>query len=320
MQSHEEKAFWEASTRGVIEEITIKFDAPPADWNSVYLQATWGEKEKENTVDVPLGALAANFYGAFPSDSALWSFDGKMLTLHIIMPFSKGARMLLRNDGAQSLHASTRVQGYTGTSASSLRFCARFGTAQTQKGKPLDILSAQGSGAFLGFSLGVKPMPGSARRAFAYLEGNETIEADGRSYEGTGTEDFFNSAWYFPKQPFFRPLHGLTFKQDLPPQFSAYRLMIPDAVPFGKSLHVTLEHGNRNNTDDLAYSWVAYWYQKTPLNFSIQGSAPQTSVATAENEAPKKSSPVETVAAGLGVILLGGAALVLRWRMAPKKS
>ena len=38
--------------------------------------------------------------------------------------------------------------------------------------------------------------------------------------------------------------------------------MIPDAVPFQKSLRVTQEHGNRNNSDDLQYSWVAYWYQE----------------------------------------------------------
>ena len=325
LKAGEEKVFWNASTRGTIEAIIIRFKQPPADRNALRLRATWDENEKQNAIDVPLGAFAANFHGSFPltkgfSDTGLWAHSAKSLLVRALMPFTKGAKLTLTNNGATDLSASTRVSWHAISADAPLRFCARFGTAQTQKGKPLDILSAQGSGAFLGFSLGVKPLPSSARRAFAYLEGNETIEADGRSYEGTGTEDFFNAAWYFPKKPFAKLLYGLTFKQDLPPQFSAYRLMIPDAVPFQKNLRVTLEHGNRNNTDDLQYSWVAYWYQKTPLNFSIEEAAPQNAAAESEDGASKKSSPVETAAAGLGVILLAVAALILRWKMAPKKS
>ena len=157
-----------------------------------------GRKRKAKRDDVPLGALVGNFYGDFSSGSSLWFFDGKTLILRAEMPFGAGRETSLLNTGNENLNASTRVSSYSTAADSSLRFCARFGMAQTQKGKPLDILAAQGSGAFLGFSLGVKPLPSSSRRAFAYLEGNETVQADERSYEGTGTEDFFNSAWYFP--------------------------------------------------------------------------------------------------------------------------
>jgi hypothetical protein len=306
-----ESEFWRAEKSGAIQNIQIQIAGTLDDWNDVRLRATWGENEKENAVDIPLGAFAANFYSDFSSQSALWRFDGQTLILRAEMPFEKGARLSLLNTKGQILNASTRIVSHSSNSASSLRFCARFGTAKTQRGKPLEILAAQGGGAFLGFSLGVKPLPSSARRAFAYLEGNETIEADGRSYEGTGTEDFFDSAWYFPQKPFARPLHGFTFRQNIPPQFSAYRLMIPDAVPFAKSLRVSLEHGNGNNTDDLQYSWVAYWYQKAPLSFSIEEAALQ--IVKAE-DISKENSSNGTVAAGLAVVLGSIATLIFRRR------
>jgi hypothetical protein len=41
--------------------------------------------------------------------------------------------------------------------------------------------------------------------------------------------------------------------------------MIPDAVPFKKSLRFDFEHGNGNNSADLEWKWTAIWYQKPPI-------------------------------------------------------
>jgi hypothetical protein len=131
------------------------------------------------------------------------------------------------------------------------------------------MLNVTGQGAFAGLVLGIEPAPESSRQTFAYLEGNETITADGKTYEGTGTEDFFNSAWYFPDEPFSQAYHGMTFKSQSPPQVSAYRFMIPDAIPFQKTLNFAFEHGKGNNSDDLEYRWVAFWYQKPTFNFEV---------------------------------------------------
>jgi hypothetical protein len=118
--------------------------------------------------------------------------------------------------------------------------------------------------------LAIAPAPESARRAFAYLEGNETLVADGKVYEGTGTEDFFNSAWYFPDKPFVRAYGGLTEKNALPPRVAMYRLMIGDAVPFKRDFRFDFEVGNGNNADDLEWRWLAFWYQKEDGSFEIK--------------------------------------------------
>ena len=44
---------------------------------------------------------------------------------------------------------------------------------------------------------------------------------------------------------------------------SAYRWHVEDAIPFAKSLRVTIEHGPTNNVE-TDYSSVAYFYQREP--------------------------------------------------------
>jgi hypothetical protein len=150
------------------------------------------------------------------------------------------------------------------------QLCVASGSARSQKGKPIPILNVTGEGAFVGLVLDIRPAPDAHRRTFAFLEGNETITDDDKKYEGTGTEDFFNSAWYFPDKPFSQPYHGLTQKSTSPPGVTAYRWMILDAMPFKKSFKFEFEHGNGNNSNDLEYRWVAFWYQKPSGKFEIK--------------------------------------------------
>jgi hypothetical protein len=247
------------------------------------LRATW-DAGGQQAVDVPLLALTGQFFAARPVRSFGWDFaDGankSQLKVQFPMPYGAGARISLVNDSAQAVDVTTWFATESkplGKLPTTYRFCAQYGSSRTQNGQPVQMLRVLGSGAFVGLNLGIAPAPESARRAFAYLEGNETITADGRKYEGTGAEDFFNSAWYYPEKPFARPYHGLTFKNDLPPQVSAYRLMVPDAVPFQKSLNFAFQHGSSNRGADLEYRWVAFWYQKAPLNFEVPDALPVVS-------------------------------------------
>jgi hypothetical protein len=249
--------------------------ASPEVLRSLRLRATW-DAGAQRAVDVPLLALTGQFYGARTVMSDGWNFglrsESALLQLKFPMPFSSGARVTLFNGTTQPVKVITTAAlavESTNKPLPQYRFCAQYGSSRTQNGQPVQMLRVLGSGAFVGLNLGIAPAPESPRRAFAYLEGNETITADGRKYEGTGAEDFFNSAWYYPEKPFARPYHGMTFKNALPPQVSAYRLMIPDAVPFQKSLNFAFQHGSSNRGDDLEYRWVAMWYQKAPLNFEV---------------------------------------------------
>ncbi len=268
IKAGEKKTFWQTRGGGHIGTITIACDSKaPEAWRALRLRAVW-DGGKQAAVDVPLLSLCGSFFGTTANvNNSFCSFDGRTLSLDWPMPFGSGARLSLVNSGSQAVAVRGRIMAYPWTSP--YRFCAAYGSARAQKGKPVQMLNVRGAGAFVGLALGIKPTVESSRRAFAYLEGNEIITADGVKFEGTGAEDFFNSAWYFPEAPFLQSFHGLTWKQKLPPQVAAYRLMIADAVPFERELNFAFGHGSSNNSDDLEYRWAAFWYQKPPLNFQI---------------------------------------------------
>ena len=81
---------------------------------------------------------------------------------------------------------------------------------------------------------------------------------------GTGTEDYFNTAWG-PNKEFCTPYHGITLCQH--PNYlgknSVYRFHIEDPIYFEKSIRVTIEHGHANDLSN-DYSSTAYWYQTEP--------------------------------------------------------
>jgi hypothetical protein len=101
-----------------------------------------------------------------------------------------------------------------------------------------------------------------------YGEGDDMIFIDGEqwppSLHGTGTEDYFNTA-YCPAEQFDAPYHGMTLPGG--PNWSGksayYRFHIEDPIHFRKSIKVTMEHGHNNNRSD-DWSSTAYWYQTEP--------------------------------------------------------
>jgi len=233
-----------------VTQITVKVTAGPADaLHNLRLRAAW---DGQNAVDASLAGLAGQVTGSGPVHSAVADVNGKELTLKWPMPFRQG-QMSLANTGSDPISVTLGVRDRAYVQANSpYRFCAIEGDTNPQPGTPVKMLDVQGKGALVGM-------------AFAYLEGNESIIADGMTHEGTGTEDFFSSAWYFPTHLFTFPFQGLTNRVALPPSVSAYRLLVPDPVPFQHSLRFQFEHGRNNNTSDLDWRWVATWYQLPPL-------------------------------------------------------
>ena len=315
----------ELPAAGLIEAIGVS--CPIAEREALRLRAAW-DSSQTNAVDAPLSALVATFNGPGPAqlvENAAWSLSKGSLELQWPMPFGK-ARLSLVNEGRATISLRWKIQGQKFNAAPSpYRFHAVYGSARTQLKTPVRMLDVTGKGAFCGLNLSIEPAPGSARRTFAYLEGNETITADGQKFEGTGTEDFFSSAWYFPKTPFSFPYHGMTFKSEAPPKVAAYRLMIPDAMPFKKSLLFEFEHGKGNNTDDLLYRWVAFWYQEPSAKFQVtdtlSGNAPGTQSGApqgTQNNAPtggvSQLTVILTALVTAAIVGFGGGWLVKRSR------
>ena len=135
------------------------------------------------------------------------------------------------------------------------------------------IMETQGKGHYVGTVFSVR-----TRSPQWFGEGDEKIYIDGEaepSIWGTGTEDYFLSAWGLKSgvtTPFFGTVffdHGM-----LGGRTSAYRWHIPDPIVFEKSIRVTIEHGGWISADETrerrTHSWevreddvstIAFWYQ-----------------------------------------------------------
>ncbi|MEL6295823.1 MAG: glycoside hydrolase family 172 protein [Pseudomonadota bacterium] len=81
---------------------------------------------------------------------------------------------------------------------------------------------------------------------------------------GTGTEDYFNTAWC-PTQEYSAPYHGIIAAggKNWSDPVSLYRFHLEDPVIFQERIRVTIEHGHANRRADEISS-VAYWYQSEP--------------------------------------------------------
>ncbi|MBS1886497.1 MAG: DUF2961 domain-containing protein [Actinobacteria bacterium] len=129
------------------------------------------------------------------------------------------------------------------------------------------ILEAEGRGHYVGCVLNLLSLR-SGDEFDWYGEGDDMIFIDGEGFppslHGTGTEDYFNTAWC-PTQTYSAPYHGITLAggENWGGPISLYRFHVEDPVMFERSIRVTIEHGHANKRSDDVSS-VAYWYQSLP--------------------------------------------------------
>lgn len=131
------------------------------------------------------------------------------------------------------------------------------------------ILEAEGYGKYVGCNLNIDVFEPQCNQW--YGEGDDMIFIDGElRLNGTGTEDYFNTA-FSPTQTYASPYSGLLqyngdsehFGYKYAGKNSMYRLHIADPVTFEHSLRVTIEHGHANKLSN-DYSSTAFWYQTEP--------------------------------------------------------
>ena len=132
------------------------------------------------------------------------------------------------------------------------------------------ILEAEGRGKYVGCNLNIDVFDRQANDW--YGEGDDVIFIDGENWppslHGTGTEDYFNTA-FCPRQVYSAPWHGVTLYLGDEAGFpwggknSVYRYHVNDPVHFRRSIKVTIEHGHANKLSN-DYSSTAYWYQDEP--------------------------------------------------------
>ncbi|MCL5996110.1 MAG: DUF2961 domain-containing protein [Chloroflexi bacterium] len=264
------------------------------------LRMYW-DGETEPSVLVPLGdffgighSQTAN-YAALPMVMA--PSDGTGLNCYLPMPFSTGARIEVLNENLASetrLYYNIDYEQWDAPRPELGRLHACWhrenpcdGIVEPPEmddhtfrsaGTNLDdsrnylLLDAQGSGQYIGCNLNIHNLRYPKGDDNWYGEGDEMIYIDDDNegqrnrptIRGTGTEDYFNTAWG-PQQQFASPFFGLTLTGGHlnTGLTSWYRWHLADPVRFARSIRVSIEHGHANRRSD-DYSSTAYWYQFEP--------------------------------------------------------
>lgn len=218
------------------------------------------------TVDSPAGEFFGSGFAVAPVHALFTGIDpaAHTFTAWWPMPYRHDATVEIYNGSPDAVDGTAEVTSGRHTMTGEGYFRTQSRAGATQNGTDWTYLQASGHGKFVGVAASMR---GPASRAF--LEGDERVYTDGsRSPElhGTGTEDFYQSGWYFNRDTYTQPFNGdpahLTATTGCAADSDctgAYRLMIGDAVPFGSAITFGIEHGPG---DDVAatYSTTAFWY------------------------------------------------------------
>ncbi len=200
------------------------------------------------------------------------------------MPFEKGARLTLTNEGPDTVGAVWYHIDYEKlrhVDKDVGRFHAQWRrenpttavgdhpNVTIHDGKNMDgaenyvILDAEGQGNLAGYFLNVDNLVGGS-----YGEGDDMIFIDGEpwppSFHGTGTEEIFGGG-ACPNTEYAGPYTGfyLVGNRDFSGKVGMYRFFVTDPIRFKKSIRVTLEHGHANNFAN-DYASTVFWYQTEP--------------------------------------------------------
>jgi hypothetical protein len=208
-------------------------------------------------VESPLG----DFFG-IGFEGARWKslplgVDAEGAYCYFRMPFKKSARIDVENQGKGAVSATFTGAARAGVPSQPWGyFHADYHTAVNEIGQDYIFGRLRGAGHVVGVT---ESMRGAG--SLWFLEGDEKVYVDGEaipSIYGTGTEDFYNCGWYFNTGLVDGALHGLSHKTDN--EIGAWRLTIPDAIPFTRSLDFHIEHGGTNDAPGTEYASVLYWY------------------------------------------------------------
>jgi hypothetical protein len=229
----------------------------------IAIEMYW-DGETNPSVEAPVGDFFGNgfdrrHYAALPMGVSSGGFY-----CYLPMPFHRRARIVVVNGTGRPIDAfyyNIDLVQLPHLAADAGSFHAWWHREKRPaRGVPHLILDARGRGQYIGTSLEAESYSGT----LWFLEGDEIWTVDGQFRgKGTGTEDYFNSGWYFDQGPYAGPFHGLVIKEDSLGRIVAYRWHVMDPVPFHDSIRVEIEHGDQS-LEPADYATMAYWYQTEP--------------------------------------------------------
>jgi len=272
---------------GVITHMWMTFLGPePQDWakegsadhQDLLLRIYWDGRERP-AVECPVGDFFANCFGKRSEVISLPVVveDADSYNCYWRMPFRKGARIEIVNQSRKSLNLLYYNIDWIRLPRlprNTPYFYAHYRQEYpVSSGKDYVVLDTQGKGHYVGTVLAVR-----TRSPAWFGEGDEKIYIDREEHPsiwGTGTEDYFLSAWGLKQTS--TPYAGVPYFDEwgiVGGHTSAYRWHISDPIVFNRGIKVTFEHfgwiSPDENPDHRSMSWnereddyssVAFWYQ-----------------------------------------------------------
>jgi hypothetical protein len=281
---------------GVITHIWLTFLGPEkqawapqgsATHQDMLLRIYWDDNPRP-AVEAPVGDFFANCFGkrseVISVPVVVEDADSYNCFWH--MPFRKRARIEIVNQGTQNvnlLYYNIDWLKKTSLPQDTPYFYAQYRQEYpAENGKDYVVLETQGKGHYVGTVMAVR-----MRSPSWFGEGDEKIYIDNEkepSIWGTGTEDYFLSAWGL--QTTSTPYFGTPYFDQwgiVGGHTSAYRWHINDPIVFEKGIKVTFEHfgwiSPDENKDNKSMSWnereddfssVAFWYQTGTPTFAAR--------------------------------------------------
>ena len=292
----ETKVLMDREGPGVITHIWVTFLEPePHPWakegsanhQEMLLRMYWDGDERP-AVEAPVGDFFASAFGKRSEVISLPVIveDADSYNCFWHMPFRKHARIEIVNQSEKPI--SLLYYNIDWIRKESLPEDTPYFYAQyrqeypVEQGKDYLILDTTGKGHYVGTVLSVR-----TRSPSWFGEGDEKVYIDGEkeaSIWGTGTEDYFLSAWGLKTTS--TPYFGTPYFDQwgiVGGHTSAYRWHVHDPFVFNTSIRVTIEHfgwmSPDENPDYRSHSWnerqddyssVAFWYQTGKPTFSAR--------------------------------------------------
>lgn len=290
------KVLLEADGPGIITHIWMTFLGPePHPWakngsanHQEMLLCVYYDGDERPGVEAPVGDFFANAFGQRREVISLPVIveDADSYNCFWQMPFRKSIRIAVVNQSEKPI--SLLYYNIDWIKKDSLPADTPYFYAQYRQeypavgGRDYLILETEGKGHYVGTVLSVR-----TRSPSWFGEGDEKIYIDGEakaSIWGTGTEDYFLSAWGLKTTS--TPYFGTPYFDQwgiVGGHTSAYRWHIHDPIVFNTGIKVTIEHygwiSPDENPEFKTHSWnerqddyssVAYWYQTGRPTFAAR--------------------------------------------------
>jgi len=251
------------------------------------LKVFWDDG-KEPSINVPL----SDFFGAFerkPIDyqSRLLCINHYCYMSYLPMPFSKRARFVLANDGAEDYsrvlaYGIDYEKGRTFAREKSRLHCAWRRSNPTRESLHT-LFETRGQGHYIGSFLYVY-----SRYQGWWGEGDTIFSVDGRAVTHTpGTEDEYGSCWEFGHT--YSYLDSGYIQMDNG-RHRMYRWYAANPARFHGSLKVQIQNqrfaDGRQTPSRDDYTSVAFWYQEGALGVTLQPFAERIAPSEAADYGP----------------------------------